>query len=142
MPKVVKSENTYFNQLDVLLGTAERFIDANTLKRDLLRGVKRLTEEAYSPRWGTTDNSLRFTLLCLKLLDTKVVKAEFRFSQVHWHTVILSTFSGHEIMLKGFSSGSVCTGSRAAFDILKFCGFRQSQCDNVWEKESFIVSRR
>lgn len=112
------------------------------LVQDVKRGVKRLSEDAYCPYWGSTTSSLRFFIALRQGIDVRAKKAELRYSQKNHFTLFVETFSGYTLMFKGCSGGYYGEGSRGCYDILKACGFSEEQCQRVFEKETFTVTRR
>lgn len=114
-----------------------------TLRNDLNRGVKLLTEWSYVECTGITRNSLRFFNVLRKSIDmSKIVRAELTFNQRQWYTLWLYHADGYRIMLKGVSGGYYGEGTRGCHDILKACGFSDAQCDKAFKHETFKVMKK
>lgn len=118
-------------------------VKVRLLHQDLARGVKRLSEEAYCPNWGSTSTSLRFMNTLLSIFgDLNVVRAELRYSKAKHFTLVLKTMYEQELIFKGVSGGYYGEGSRGCYDILKACGFSEKQIERVWTSEQFVITRR
>lgn len=116
-------------------------VNMSSLRYDLQRGVKRLGDYAYCSMAGTTFGSLKFLESVAHLIPTKGVSAKMEVvGNVYQLSILLE--SGHTLVFRGIGSGYFGEGSRGAYDILKFCGFSPTQCNNVWSKESFRVYKR
>jgi hypothetical protein len=114
-----------------------------TLKKDVERGVKTLSEWSYADDWGATRTSLRFFNALKKYIDvTKVFKAEMLYSIKTHYTLRLYTINGHTLIFKGVSSGYIGDGTRGCYDILKACGFSEPQCQKAFSLESFKVYKK
>ena len=114
-------------------GRTTKFIKRNTLKRDIERGVKFLSEGSYSNVMGSTKSSALFCLALKKHLDFSLVyRVDFKFNNKHWYTVQLYFRTGHVVQLKGFSYGYWGEGSRGSMAILKECGFKISQIEKIF----------
>jgi hypothetical protein len=105
-------------------GRKTGIIKKRILKADIERGVKFLSERAYSNSAGITKSSALFFLEVAKHIDVKKVnKVTLENSSRHWYTVNLHTKDGYVIQLKGLSFGYLGEGSRGTIAILKACGF-------------------
>lgn len=118
-------------------------VKVRLIHQDLARGVKRLSEEAYCPNWGSTSTSLRFMNALLSIFgNLNVVRAELRYSEAKHFTLVLKTIYDQEIIFKGVSGGYYGEGSRGGYDILKACGFSPKQLERIWTNEKFVITRR
>lgn len=115
-----------------------------TLGRDIERGVRRLSEWAYNPNWGSTRSSMRFlnALIDAGIDIQNAYRAELRHNQKDWYTLFVYTIDGYTLMFKGVSGGYYGEGTRGCYDILKACGFNEKQCQKVWHNESFKVVKK
>jgi hypothetical protein len=115
-------------------GRTTRFIKRNTLKRDIERGVKFLSEGSYSNVTGSTKSSALFCLALKKHIDFSLVyRADFKHNNRHWYTVTLHFRNGYVVQLKGFSFGYWGEGSRGSMSILSECGFKDSQIVKLFD---------
>jgi hypothetical protein len=115
-------------------GRTTKFIKRNTLKRDLERGVKFLSEGSYSNVTGSTKSSALFCLALKKHIDFSLVyRADFKHNTKHWYTVNLYFRDGYVVQLKGFSFGYWGEGSRGSMAILKHCGFKDWQIEKLFD---------
>lgn len=113
-----------------------------TLKQDISRGVKHLSEWSYAENWGSTRGSLRFINELRKHIDLSAVHtAKLTYSQGKQFTLWLYTREGFTVHLKGVSGGFFGEGTRGCHDVLKVCGFTQAQCDKAFKHESFTVKK-
>ncbi|ALA48002.1 hypothetical protein SUNDANCE_186 [Brevibacillus phage Sundance] len=118
-------------------------IKTMTLRNDLNRGVKILTEWSYTDGWGSTRNSLRFFNVLRKNIDmNKVYCAKLTYTTLHHYTLSLYHADGYRIILKGVSGGYHGEGTRGCHDVLKACGFNETQCNKAFEYETFKVMKR
>lgn len=115
-------------------------IKTRTLKKDIERGVKFLSEWSYCEKWGATPSSLRFLNALKKHINVKsAIKAELVYSQKkHW-TLYIYTNEGYTLLFKGVSGGYYGQGTRGCYDILKACGFNERQCQKTWKNGTFKV---
>jgi hypothetical protein len=114
-------------------GRTTKFIKRNTLKRDIARGVKFLSEGSYSNVLGSTKSSALFCLALKKHIDFSLVyRADFKHNNKHWYTVTLHFRNGYVVQLKGFSFGYWGEGSRGSMAILKDCGFKDWQIEKLF----------
>jgi hypothetical protein len=113
------------------------------LAYDIQRGVKRLPEDAFVEGWGSTYASLRFMNALRKFINIENAhRAELKFNQRNWYTLVIHTRDGFELVFKGVSGGFHGEGPRGCYDILKVCGFNEAQCQKVWTNETFTVIKR
>jgi hypothetical protein len=105
------------------------------LKRDIERGVKFLSDIAYSPAGGSTRGSTLFLLELKKHIDLgKVYRADLTYVNGRKHyTVKLFTTDGYTIMLKGISFGYFGEGSRGSYAVLKECGFNEKNFGHIFK---------
>lgn len=117
-------------------GRTTKFIKRNTLKSDIERGVKFLSERSYSNVCGSTRSSALFCLQLKKHIDFSLVyRVDLKHNNRHWYTVQLYTKNGYVIQLKGFSFGYYGEGSRGCHAILKECGFNKEQINRIFKHE-------
>jgi hypothetical protein len=115
-------------------GRTTGVIKKQILKRDIMRGVRFINEQAYSEAWGSTKSSALFLLELRKHIDFgKVYRVDCKHSQKHWFTVKLFTIDGYVIMLKGFSFGYYGEGSRGSQAALEACGFKPNQIKRLFD---------
>jgi hypothetical protein len=120
---------------DWTYGRTTKFIKRNTLKSDINRGVKFLSERSYSNVTGSTKSSALFMLQVKKVIDlTKVYRVDLKYtSNKHWYTVELFTKDGYHIQLKGCSYGYYGEGSRGTYAVLRECGFPEKRIQRIFE---------
>lgn len=116
-------------------------ISVNKFKYDLQRGVKRLPDYAFSSAGGASLTSLQFLMVCYNHLELKGVSAKMSYKN-NKYLLEVNLLSGHLLVFTGVGSGYVGEGSRTAYDILKACGFSESQLNNIWNRENFRIFRR
>lgn len=104
-----------------------------TLKKDIARGVKFLSDIAYAKDGGSTRGSMRFIQEVAKHIDLgKTYRAALTFENGgKWYTLKLFTKDGYTIMLKGCSFDYFGEGSRGSFAALTFCGFKPKQIERI-----------
>lgn len=109
-------------------GRTAGFIKRNTLKRDIERGVKFLSEGSYSNVCGSTRSSALFIQQVAKFVDlSKVYRVDLKHNNRHWYTVRLFSKDGYVIQLKGCSYGYYGEGSRGTYAVLTACGFNPAK---------------
>lgn len=129
-------------------GRTRGFIKKRTLKKDIERGVKFLSEFGYSDKWGGTKTSALFFQQVAKYISLdSVYRADFIFNNKNWYTLRLFTKDGYTIQLKGMSFGYWGEGSRGSLAVLKACGFSDKQINKIFvfdnsDKKSFKLFRR
>lgn len=102
------------------------------LKRDLKRGVKFLSDMAYSEVGGSTRGSTMFLLELRKHIDLSLVyRADLSQNSKHWYTMKLYTKDGYTIMLKGIGFDYFGEGSRGAYAVLTECGFDGKRVERI-----------
>jgi hypothetical protein len=137
---MIKVEKFFY--LDSTNYSKRQGIRIPTLKKDLIRGVKNLSEIAYSKHWGSTRGSLRFFNILTKHIDvTKIHRAIMKYSHKHHYTLFLHSVEGYRIVLKGVSGGYSGEGTRGCHDVLTACGFNAEQCKKAFTKETFEVRK-
>lgn len=114
-------------------GRTKGFIKRNTLRKDIRRGVRFLSDSAYSEYSGVTKISALFVLELKKLIDLKqVYRVDFKYSQKHNYSVWLFSKQGFVIKLKGFSFGYYGEGSRGSLALLQEIGFNEKQIHRIF----------
>lgn len=114
-------------------GGKKGFIKKTVLRKDIDRGVKFLSERAYSNISGSTRSSALFCLELKKYIDFSLVyRVDMVNTDRHWYSVRLFTRDGFEILLKGFSFGYWGEGSRGTLAVLRECGFSQEQIQRIF----------
>lgn len=125
-------------------GTIKKIV----LRKDIERGVKFLSERAYSNHSGCTRSSAMFCLELKKHIDFNTVyRVDFKKTRSHWFTVTAHTTEGYTIQLKGFSFGYWGEGSRGSLAFLQECGFSKEQINKIFaigdnENTKFKLYRR
>jgi hypothetical protein len=114
----------------------------NLINADAKRGVRRLSDEAYCRHYGSTRDSLIFLLIVSSEMSCEAVRAELTHSAKQHFTLKVHLKTGYTLVFKGVAGGYFGEGSRGCYDILKFCGFNEKQCQKVWTNETFTCSRR
>ena len=133
---------------DWTYGRTTKFIRTRTLRKDLERGVKFLSETSYSNANGSTKSSALFMLKLKNLIDiTKVYRVDLKYTPTrHWYTLELYTTDGFHIQLKGCSYGYYGEGSRGTYAVLRECGFSEKRIQRIFEhgadKKSIRMYRR
>jgi hypothetical protein len=116
------------------IGRTTGMIHKQLLKRDIMRGVRFINEQAYSKITGCTKSSALFLLELRKHIDFgKVYRVDCKHSQKHHFTVKLFTTDGYVIMLKGLSFGYWGEGSRGSQAALEACGFKPNQIKRLFD---------
>jgi hypothetical protein len=114
-------------------------VKSRLLISDIQRGVKRLSESAFLDQWGSTRASMRFMNALRRTIDVTATRAQLKYSQLNHYTLVVYTRSGFELVFKGVSGGYHGEGTRGCYDILKLCGFSETQCQKVWSQQTFTV---
>lgn len=115
-------------------------VNLASLQRDINRGVRQLTESAYTISYGSTRGSLNFCLAIIQLFGydkAKALKAQLTFSETHHFKLRVYMVTGHEVVFEGVSGGYWGEGTRGCHDILKVFGFNKKQCSYPFKKETF-----
>lgn len=137
-----KPAGNFFYLEDSTIQNFTRTVNARAIFNDVQRGVRRLNEEAYCQSYGVTRSSLAFAIIVNQMVGITAKRAELTYTPQKHYTLKVFTRSGFEVVFKGVSGGYFGEGARGCYDILKFCGFSEEQCQRVWENENFTVSKR
>lgn len=117
-------------------------INKRLFKQDLDRGVKRLPDYAYMKGAISTTDTLRYFCFLATLYDMRqVISAKMEYKR-NKYTFTLYTSTGHTFVFSGASGGYFGTGSRATYDILKFCGFKEEQYQRAFHYENFTCRKK
>ena len=109
-------------------------IKTRTLKKDIERGVKHLSEHSYSNLYGATRSSLEFVREAFKQDIGEAIKVDARHTKKNWYTVSISTSKGYTVQVKGFSFGYYGEGSRGLFEALEMLGFTRNLAQKCYGK--------
>ena len=108
-------------------------IKTKTLKNDIRRGVKHLSEHSYSNLYGATRSSLEFIREAFKHDIGEALKVDFKHTKKKWYTVTISTSKGYTVQVKGLSFGYYGEGSRGSKEVLEMLGFNEKQQKRVFQ---------
>lgn len=121
-------------------------IKTKTLKKDIERGVKHLSEHSYSNLYGATRSSIEFVEKAFTHDIGQPVKVIASHTRKHWYTVAIHTSKGYTVQVKGFSFGHYSEGSRGLFGTLEALGFTKDLAEKCYSKREdytgFSITRK